>query len=484
MSLLAQSRHSPYFAKARRALQDADLDTGLCPIGTYHPAAMAGAGLRHPACFAAFRWLAAVFKGNSSSCETSLLSASKLPIGDTESNILELAVSHGQPISCQLSAKHTCKGAGGRPVPQTQDGVVVTKKGPDSWLVTAKCFTPGAGSFDVELKILWDIYTLEGVQSSQCNHFRVVDCSNEAGFQQWCKEAGGAAAALMTDHSSRPWTAFKPQECHQKIHSTALRIKAQQGYPRYKPQQRLFRFIRLHTISCQLAHAIKGLRVQVSSVATTVSQHAVRIGQVYEQVQEHNDDLVQLHFQNAQPSSGSLGGPSNAAHNSASCANNSASCATESSSKLKGLGNLENPFESSTLLWNEEFTEFLNDPSFPCDSSLWPNVSDVSSYDVSTPPVPIPTAANTEPHPGAAQPAEAACPAFDANLKNEQIQPFVLQALQTIKPRSCSALDLSKLLWPEETAMRSCMKRMISGVLYSRTVTPMVMKNGTHWSHV
>lgn len=69
------------------------------------------------------------------------------------------------------------------------------------------------------------------------------------------------------------------------------------------------------------------------------------------QVQEHNDDLVQLHFQNAQPSSGSLGGPSNAAHNSASCANNSASCATESSSKLKGLGNLENPFESSTLLW-------------------------------------------------------------------------------------------------------------------------------------
>lgn len=260
MSLLAQSRHSPYFAKARRALQDADLDTGLCPIGTYHPAAMAGAGLRHPACFAAFRWLAAVFKGNSSSCETSLLSASKLPIGDTESNILELAVSHGQPISCQLSAKHTCKGAGGRPVPQTQDGVVVTKKGPDSWLVTAKvciwqqthilvlhatqpvstytyeaysgclqCFTPGAGSFDVELKILWDIYTLEGVQSSQCNHFRVVDCSNEAGFQQWCKEAGGAAAALMTDHSSRPWTgqtAFSQSAHDQASNSNAYSIQA------------------------------------------------------------------------------------------------------------------------------------------------------------------------------------------------------------------------------------------------------------------
>lgn len=137
MSQLAESRCSLNFAKARRALQDAD--KGVCPIGTYYPADLADVGLGHPACFAVFRWLAASFEGNSStSCETSLLSASKLPIGDIESDILELAVSHGQAISCQLSAKHTCKGAGGRRVSQEQDEVKVTKKGPDSWLVTAE----------------------------------------------------------------------------------------------------------------------------------------------------------------------------------------------------------------------------------------------------------------------------------------------------------------------------------------------------------
>ena len=53
------------------------------------------------------------------------------------------------------------------------------------------------------------------------------------------------------------------------------------------------------------------------------------------------------------------------------------------------------------------------------------------------------------------------CPAFNVKLTKEQLQPFVLQALQLIKPSSCSALDLSKKLWPEKTALRSSMKTTV-----------------------
>ena len=68
----------------------------------------------------------------------------------------------------------------------------------------------------------------------------------------------------------------------------------------------------------------------------------------------------------------------------------------------------------------------------------------------------------------AAEPTGAvAGPEFDADLIKEQLQPIVLQTLLDIRPRSCSALDLSKLIWPQETAMRSCMKRMLSFFLAS-----------------
>ena len=71
----------------------------------------------------------------------------------------------------------------------------------------------------------------------------------------------------------------------------------------------------------------------------------------------------------------------------------------------------------------------------------------------------------SRPSVGAAQPAKTACPPFDPKLTKEQMQPFVLATLLSIKPRSCSALDLSYLLWPEETAMRSCMKRAVRCLL-------------------
>ena len=62
----------------------------------------------------------------------------------------------------------------------------------------------------------------------------------------------------------------------------------------------------------------------------------------------------------------------------------------------------------------------------------------------------------------AAQPAGVvAVPEFTVDLTKEQLQPIVLQKLQDIRPRSCSALDLSKLIWPQQTAMRSGMKRTV-----------------------
>lgn len=65
-----------------------------------------------------------------------------------------------------------------------------------------------------------------------------------------------------------------------------------------------------------------------------------------------------------------------------------------------------------------------------------------------------------------AQPSGAvAVPEFTADLTQEQLQPIVLQHLQDIRPKSCSALDLSKRMWPQQTAMRSCMKRMVRSFL-------------------
>lgn len=63
-----------------------------------------------------------------------------------------------------------------------------------------------------------------------------------------------------------------------------------------------------------------------------------------------------------------------------------------------------------------------------------------------------------------AQPTEAI--AFNADLTKEQLQPIVLQTLRDIKPTSCSALELSKRIWPQHTAMRSCMKRMVGSFLF------------------
>lgn len=55
------------------------------------------------------------------------------------------------------------------------------------------------------------------------------------------------------------------------------------------------------------------------------------------------------------------------------------------------------------------------------------------------------------------------CPIFSGELTKDELQPFVLDALSQIKPRSCSALDLTQKLWPNGSrAIRHAMKTMVS----------------------
>ena len=56
--------------------------------------------------------------------------------GAAQNTIFGLPVTHGQPVYCQVTGKH--RGAGGRPSSQQQQGSAITKKGPDSWVVTAQ----------------------------------------------------------------------------------------------------------------------------------------------------------------------------------------------------------------------------------------------------------------------------------------------------------------------------------------------------------
>ena len=91
------------------------------------------------------------------------------------------------------------------------------------------------------------------------------------------------------------------------------------------------------------------------------------------------------------------------------------------------------------------------------------------AFQAMQPPLKLPSnSQQPEPHraaegnsPASKSPASK-CPAFDAKLTKEQLQPFVIQALSSIKPRSCSTLDLTKQLWPEETEMQSCMRTKVN----------------------
>lgn len=219
------------------------------------------------------------------------------------------------------------------------------------------------------VKVQWDIYTCEGMQTYQYNQFRVVGCDSLDGFQQWCKEAVSAAAELATDeralHQCAPLLASNAS-----AHNTeALRLSQENSSPLALGSKRSR--VALDTspssgsssssdsteLVAQLEQRVDGLHLRLTQTETTVCQHAGRIERVYEQVQEHNDDLVQLHFHNARPSSQA---PTNAASNSAPHED-------RSGYKLQDLFNPENDCitgHNSPLSGDEDFSDFLNYTSF------------------------------------------------------------------------------------------------------------------------
>ncbi|KAL0046185.1 hypothetical protein WJX82_005176 [Trebouxia sp. C0006] len=74
------------------------------------------------------------------------------------------------------------------------------------------------------------------------------------------------------------------------------------------------------------------------------------------------------------------------------------------------------------------------------------------------------------------------CPPFNGSLTRAELRPAMLRALEIHKPNSQSALDLSKMLWPENTPMRKAVNTMVKGVLYSDEMASEVERNGTHWA--
>lgn len=58
------------------------------------------------------------------------------------------------------------------------------------------------------------------------------------------------------------------------------------------------------------------------------------------------------------------------------------------------------------------------------------------------------------------------CPPFNGSLTRAQLRPAILRALAVHKPKSRSALDLSKMLWPEDTPMRKAMNTMVTATLF------------------
>ena len=58
--------------------------------------------------------------------------------------------------------------------------------------------------------------------------------------------------------------------------------------------------------------------------------------------------------------------------------------------------------------------------------------------------------------------ASTTVPAFDEALTKELLQPHILAAL---RPESQSALELTHILWPKETALRHAMRSMVGRIL-------------------
>ncbi|DBB02789.1 hypothetical protein WJX77_003960 [Trebouxia sp. C0004] len=129
-----------------------------------------------------------------------------------------------------------------------------------------------------------------------------------------------------------------------------------------------------------------------------------------------------------------------------------------------------------------------SDVHFPVGNSLLtPSHDQSASNQADAPHTPV-TLPHPRPHHRARKPhtpcsaGTVSCPPLDGSLTHAQLRPAILRALAIHKPNGRSALDLSKMLWPEETPMRKAMNTMVKEVLYGDEMASTVERNGTHWA--
>ena len=131
------STQNSRFPSARQTLAAAD--AGVYTHGVLSEAVFATQcyGVRNAAFAAAKRWIASVCAGGTVSAETAIVSRMKLPMTACE-ELLAITSFDDYPVTCKMHARHLCKGAGGRAVPDTRELPEMLKIGPDSWRVTAQ----------------------------------------------------------------------------------------------------------------------------------------------------------------------------------------------------------------------------------------------------------------------------------------------------------------------------------------------------------
>lgn len=124
------------FSAARRTLAAAD--TGLYGHDVLSEAMFATncSGVQNAAFAAASRWISSALMGGRFSAETAIVSSFKLPMTACKEPLAIMSLGD-YPVTCNMHAKHMCKGAGGRKV-LDKELPEMLKIGPDSWRVTAQ----------------------------------------------------------------------------------------------------------------------------------------------------------------------------------------------------------------------------------------------------------------------------------------------------------------------------------------------------------
>ncbi|KAL0023505.1 hypothetical protein WJX79_004283 [Trebouxia sp. C0005] len=203
------------------------------------------------------------------------------------------------------------------------------------------------------------------------------------------------------------------------------------------------------TVHCSTASTedvtqrLQSLELNVSGMHVTLQAHDDKLDRLHGQMGEHTEDLIHVQVELATRTTPGAEG-------------NSQSC---SSDVYHPVGN----------------------------SSLPSSHGQSANHQTDAPQTPV-TFPQPRPHYRAPTPhtpcsaSTVSCPPFSASLTHAQLRPAILTALAIHRPRSRSALDLSKMLWPENTPMRKAMNTMVKGVLYSDEMASKVEQNGTHWA--